>query len=111
MDRPNSYFSLSDLDNIFTKVHYFDFGYFKSGYNSSYYDALDTLNTNFQNNPYFLSMIGLESDLMGNNCIELLFDNFSDHSNVGLFVNDDFNNAFDNNVESVVFNENAEILI
>ena len=119
LQTPNN-FSLSQLSEINTKIHHFDFGYLMSDFDSTYLSKLQTLNDQFRHNPSFLNMVNATvggSPFPGywvflvDSCNQFLDDSFPFDYNAGSFLHDPgyFNILFEPNTESVVFNEIGEI--
>jgi len=117
---PNGMFNNLNFYNVpefYTNVHHFDFGYTSSDNRELYSDHLDSLYSMYRENSYFVSLVGLGSDLnsllpwpgnLEQNCDSLSM-NFQ-YDDVPVFYQDQFSDyVFEDWVESVIVDESGII--
>ena len=110
------YLSLSALSNpgTTTKVHHLDFGYFDGVDSANYGMKLDSLSSHFQNNSYFVSMLGIDRDSLSfpnsfdQDC-DSFINEFEVRENKLVFLDDWFDLHFNNDVQSVVIDHYSDI--
>ena len=113
------YFSMSGLSEptILTNIYYVDLGYFDGNDSTEYALQLDSISIHFDDNPHFVSMIGIGNENfqpgMGNNTFssdcDSLLSAFDQRENKLVFLDTFLDQHFEEDVQSVVIDQEFNI--